>query len=139
MNRRKALLSIFAVCLILALFASCGANVPVTDPIAITKSLFDNINKGKAEAAATLFSEDGELVTGFGQPTGQTKIKGFFQATVIPLKMHLEMKEINISNGTVIGAFVIQDKGEFKTPTLMEVNAVVQTGKIKSMTWSVKK
>jgi hypothetical protein len=139
MNGKKAILSVFAGGLLLAVLAACGPNVPVTDPVAITRALFDDINRGKAEVAAALFSEDGQLVTGFGQPTGPIKIKTFFQATVIPMKMHLEMKEINLSNGTVIGTFMLQDKGEFKTPTLMEVNAVIQGGKIMSMTWSLKK
>jgi hypothetical protein len=139
MNLKRAPRLVFLCGLIFAVFASCGPSAPPTDPIAITRALFDDINRGKVESAASLFSEDGELVTGFGQPTGQSKIKSFFLATVIPMKMHLEMKEVNLSNGSVIGTFLLQDKGEFKTPTMMVVNAAVQAGRITSMTWSVKK
>jgi hypothetical protein len=139
MTLKVATVVFVAAAVLSVVLSACGSNAPLTDPVAVTRALFDYINRGKAEAAAGLFADDGELVTGFGQPKGQNKIKTFFQTTVIPLKVHLEVKEINLSNGTMLGTFMMQDVSAFKTPTLMEVKAAIQDGRVKSMTWSVKK
>jgi len=117
----------------------CESSAPPKDPAAVTKAMFTAINNGKAETAANFFAEDAELITGFGQPTGLSKIKSFFKLTVIPLKTHIEISELNSSAGNVTGIFIMKSTNEFREPTSMKVIGVVIDGKIKSMTWTSNK
>ena len=117
----------------------CAASAPPKDPVAVTKAMFAAINNGKAETAANYFAEDAELITGFGQPTGHAKIKSFFQLTVIPLKTHIEVSELNGSAENVNGIFLMKSINEFREPISMKVIGVVVDGKIKSMTWTSNK
>jgi hypothetical protein len=118
---------------------ACSPAKPITDPVGVTKAVFDAINNKQAERAATYFAEDAEFVAAFGQPVGNAKILSFLKTTVIPYKMNVEITDISKSNGTVTGTFTLKDISAYQTPTNMQVTAVVTDGKVKSMTWSPKK
>ena len=140
MKPRMKIFTILLVTVLLQTIVACKPAGTVTDSISVIKAMFNAINKKQAETAANFFSEDGQLTTGFGQPTGIKKIRDFLQTSWIPLKSHFELKEINASDGTVTGIFTLQNTSDlFHNPTPMQLIAVVQNGKIKSMTWTTKK
>ena len=139
MNRYKNILMILLIAVSLQFVIACSPGKPITEPVAVTKAVFEAINSKHAEVAASYFAEDAEIITSFGQPVGNLKILNFFRITVIPYKMHLEITNMSISGDNVTGTFTLKDISAYKTPVNMEVLAVVSNGKIKSMSWSPKK
>jgi hypothetical protein len=140
MKMHSLLLVALLTAAISGMLISCGAAASNSDPIRVTKDLFDAINRGQAEKAANLFYDDGELVTGFGQPTGLKKIHDFLKLTVIAMKTRVEIKEMKEDGTNVRGIFIMKNiSTEYRNPTAMQVIAVVENGKIKSMTWSPQK
>ena len=138
----KSYVNVLAVLVIVGsfqAFVACSPAKPITDPVGVTKAVFDAINNKQAEKAGSYFAEDAEFVAAFGQPVGNAKILNFLKTTVIPYKMHIEITDISDNNGTVTGSFTLKDISAYQTPTNMQVTAVIADGKIKSMTWSPKK
>jgi ketosteroid isomerase-like protein len=135
----RNLLAILLVAGAFQTLAGCSPAKPVTDPMDVTKAVFTAINNNQAEVAASYFADDAEFTAAFGQPTGKAKILGFFKTTVIPYKMHLEIAEVSAVGDDVTGTFTLKDISSYKTETNMELTAVITNGKIKSMTWSLKK
>jgi hypothetical protein len=130
----------FVVSLFSLVFMACGQGALVTDPVAVTRAMFDAVNRGQSEKAAGYFSADAEIVTGFGQPTGSRKIEAFFKTTVIPMKTHAEIKDLKADGVNVTGVFLMKSSSdEFKNATPMKIIAVVLNGKISSMTWTLQK
>jgi hypothetical protein len=144
-SRRKAMKSILRIMLVLVLVASaamiltCVPTAQSKDPAAVTKAVLENINKGRADAAASMFAEDAEFISTLGQPVGVKKIRIFFALSLIALKTRIETHEITANGPNVTGTFTIQSAHFIPVPTLMEVIAVVVDGKVKSMTWTTPK
>lgn len=120
--------------------ASCAPRAVPTDPVSVTRAVFEAINKGHAETAVSFFAPDAQWITAFGQPSGTQKILGALRDGWIPMKTRLEIKEIQASGDNVTGVFTVQNvSDEFRNPTPLALSAVIQDGKIKTMTWTTKK
>jgi len=122
---------------------ACGPKQS-TDPSSIAKGVFDSINAGKAEAAASYFGQDAEFVCPWGQPTGVTMIESFFKTNLIPLKTHVDVQELKVEGTSLTGRFKINSvwlKNTFpkEVPLNFMVIGTIQTGKITSMTWTAAK
>jgi len=133
-------MAMFVGVIFLLFLIACAPSVKATDPASVTKSLFDAINKGQAEAAASYFAEDGEFIWSFGQPKGVQKILNYFKTNLIPLKTHVELQDLKVDGDNLTGTFKITStwfKSAFPNGApLYKVSGVVQGGKIKSMMWS---
>jgi ketosteroid isomerase-like protein len=136
-KRYVCLIALVTTTMLLLLLTSCAQAPQATDPVSVTKALFTAINQGKADVAAGYFAEDAELVTGFGQPTGLTKIRDFMKLTVVPMKTRVEVKEVTADGTAVTGVFTMKNNTDvYRNATPMQVIGVVQNGKITSMTWT---
>ena len=139
MNSNVKITPVLALIASAAMIFACVPDAQSKDPAAITKAVLENINKGRADAAASMFAEDAEFISGMGQPKGTTKIRNFFALNLIALKTRIETNEMTADGPNVIGTFTIQSPHFLPVPTLMQVVAVVVDGKIRSMTWSAPK
>jgi hypothetical protein len=148
MRKYMSIPAVLPAVLLLLMLVACAPAPKATDPVSVTKVLFDDINKGRAEAATNCFAADGELVTAFGQPRGAEKLRTFFKMGLIPMKTKVEIKELEADGENVKGIFEIRnaDLGNNSEETLgntapisMKLAGVVQEGKIKSMTWGTNK
>ncbi|HVO39078.1 MAG TPA: nuclear transport factor 2 family protein [Spirochaetia bacterium] len=135
----RFLLSMCAAALLLGV-ASCAPKAVPTDPASVVRAVFEAINQGHGETAASFFAPDAQWITAIGQPSGSQKILSWIRDGWIPLKTRLEIKEIQASGDNVTGVFTVQNvSDEFHSPTPLALSAVVQNGKITSMTWTTKK
>ena len=75
MRKVLGVLAVLSVALLLLI--GCAPTPQATDPVSVTKALFNAINQGKAAAAANCFAKDGEFITAMGQPKGAEKLQFF--------------------------------------------------------------
>jgi hypothetical protein len=143
MRKYICVLAILLAALLSLTLIACAPTPQATDPASVTKALFNAINQGKAEAAANCFADDGQLIWAFGQPKGTKKLHDYIQNTLIPMKTKLTIITLTADGENATGVFSIANRdtqSQFPNgaPPL-KLDAVVQSGKIKTMTWSTNK
>jgi hypothetical protein len=143
MRKYISTVTLSIVVILLHILVACSSSVQATDPVSVTRGFFDAINKGQGQKAANCFDEDGELIWAHGQPKGSKRLLEYMQKQLIPLKTRVEIKDLKADGENVTGTFTITSTylaSEFPNGVpLMKVIAVVQSGKIKSMTWTTNK
>ena len=133
MKRYICILGLLPVLLLTLLLFSC-TQAQATDPASVMKALFNAVNQGKADVATNYFAKDAAIISPWGQPSGTKGIHDWFAVGIIPMKTQLKIGEFSVDGVNLAGTFKITDVGFHDEP--FKVMAVIQDGKIKSMTWT---
>jgi hypothetical protein len=123
----------------LAILLGCSPSVPPHDPLAVVKAEIAAVNAGHTDTAASLFADDAQIVTGFGQPSGKEKIHSFLY-NLIKLKEHDDIVLLTSDGANVTGNLKIwnqnvgNNEADIQSKASLDVTlkAVVQDGKIVS-------
>jgi hypothetical protein len=134
---KKFMVLMILPCLMLI---ACGTSVQPSDPVSVIRAEINSINKAQVDVATNLFSDDGQFVTGFGQPKGKDRIKNYIFGGLVKLKSHADIIELTANGFEVSGTIKLTnvaliDMYKGKQIPLFSVKATVQNGKIQYMEW----
>jgi hypothetical protein len=113
---------------LIVLISGCGHAPRAQDPIGVIRAQIEAVNKGRAEIAASLFSDDAQIVAPIGQAKGKEKIRAFMM-NLVKVKEHEEIIDLAVDGTNVTGTVEIKDTLVTK-PIRMTLKANVVNGKI---------